>query len=118
MKYNDVFIQADAKDWETVGEGVRRKILGYDTDLMMVHVEFGRGSIGPMHIHPHTQVTLVEKGSFEVRIDGSTKVLKAGDCFFVPPNAEHGVTALEEGVLVDVFTPARKDFLVPSPHQK
>jgi quercetin dioxygenase-like cupin family protein len=111
MKINNIFVEGSQKPWEKVGDGVQRKILGYDTELMMVHVEFKKGSIGTMHVHPHTQVTYVEAGMFEVRIDGSMTILSSGDCFFVPPNAEHGVVALQDGVLVDVFTPARKDFL-------
>ena len=26
--------------WETVGEGVKRKIMGYDDSIMLVHVAF------------------------------------------------------------------------------
>jgi quercetin dioxygenase-like cupin family protein len=29
----------------------------------------------------------------------------------VPPDAPHGAVALEAGALIDVFTPARADFL-------
>jgi hypothetical protein len=29
----------------------------------------------------------------------------------MPSNVEHGVTALEDGILVDVFNPMRQDFL-------
>ena len=106
-----VFIAAQDIPWETVGEGVRRKIMGYDEKLMMVFVEFRKGSIGYIHRHEHTQVTYVEKGSFEVQIGGNKTVLSAGDCFFAPPNIDHGVVALEDGILVDVFTPMRRDFL-------
>jgi quercetin dioxygenase-like cupin family protein len=38
--------------------------------------------------------------------------MRAGDCWFVPPGALHGVVAIEGGALIDVFTPARADFLV------
>jgi len=106
-----VFIAAQNIPWENVGDGVRRKIMGYDQNLMMVFVEFRKGSIGYVHQHEHTQVTYVEKGSFEVMIGGDKKVLSAGDCFFAPPNIDHGVVALQDGVLVDVFTPMRQDFL-------
>ena len=44
-------------------------------------------------------------------IDGETKIVKQGDSVYMPSNAEHGVTCLEEGILVDVFNPMRKDFL-------
>jgi quercetin dioxygenase-like cupin family protein len=106
-------IKAGAAEWEVVAEGVRRKILGYDPHLMMVHVEFAKGSIGYVHRHPHRQVTFVERGSFEVQVGERKSTLSAGDCFFIPPEIDHGVVALEDGSLVDVFTPAREDFLAP-----
>jgi len=111
MKKSELFVQEERLDWETTGNGVQRKILGYDAAIMMVRVRFQKGSRGAVHSHPHRQVTLVEKGSFEVEIDREKKKLKAGDSFFIPPDVQHGVLALEEGILLDVFTPAREDFL-------
>ncbi len=111
MKQSGVFVESSAVQWETVGDGVQRQILGYGPDLMMVCVKFNKGSIGPVHRHPHRQVTFVEQGSFEVFIGGEKKVLKKGDCFFVPADVDHGVVALEVGTLIDVFTPQREDFL-------
>jgi quercetin dioxygenase-like cupin family protein len=78
---------------------------------MMVHILFEKGAIGTLHHHVHRQISYVESGSFEVTIDGNTTILKQGDCFFVAPDLVHGVVALEKGSLVDVFTPARMDFL-------
>jgi quercetin dioxygenase-like cupin family protein len=102
--------------WETVGEGVRRQILGYGSDLMLVRVEFDAGAVGAIHHHLHRQVTYVVRGSFETHVDGETQRLGPGDCFFVAASRPHGVVALEEGTLIDVFTPAREDFLQrPSP---
>ena len=92
---------------------MRRKILGYDKDLMMVSVEFKTGSVGPLHAHPHTQVTYIISGSFDVQIGDENKPLGAGDCYFIPPNVIHGVVAREDSALVDVFTPVREDFLAP-----
>lgn len=97
--------------WEQLGGGLERQILVYDHALMMVRVRFQPGAVGAPHHHPHRQATLVEAGSFEVRIGGDTQILTAGDSFFVPPGVEHGVVALEAGILADVFTPARDDFL-------
>ncbi len=77
----------------------------------MVHIRFKKGAIGTLHHHFHRQVSYVESGRFEVTIDGEESILEQGDCFFVAPELVHGVVALEHGTLVDVFTPARKDFL-------
>jgi quercetin dioxygenase-like cupin family protein len=56
-------------------------------------------------------VTYVASGSFEVTVDGETMLLATGDCFYVKADLVHGVVAVEPGTLVDVFTPAREDFL-------
>ena len=106
-----LFISTSEQPWEELGDRIRRKILGYDEQLMMVYIQFKKGSVGKLHQHPHRQVTFVEKGSFEVEIGGIKKILQSGNCFFVPPNEIHGVRALEDGELIDVFTPIRDDFL-------
>jgi quercetin dioxygenase-like cupin family protein len=113
MNSNEVktFISSGNINWETVDNGIERKILGYDDQLMMVHIRFEKGAVGSLHHHFHRQVSYVESGRFEVTIDGEKNVLVQGDCFFVAPDLVHGVVALEKGTLVDVFTPARMDFI-------
>jgi quercetin dioxygenase-like cupin family protein len=91
--------------------GVTRQVLGYDSDLMMVRVTFAEGAVGSIHAHPHRQVTYVERGRFRFTFDGRETEMAAGDCWFVPPDISHGVVAMEAGALIDVFTPARADFL-------
>ena len=105
------FINSDKIEWETTDKGVQRKILGYDEQLMMVCVRFAKGAVGSLHHHVHRQISYVTSGVFEITIDGKKEILKQGDCFFVAPNLVHGVVALEEGMLVDVFAPCREDFL-------
>ena len=101
------------KDAPTVqaGTGVTRQVLGHDPELMMVRVTFEQGAVGYVHAHPHRQVTFVESGQFDFAIDGVTTRLSAGDSVFVPPGLPHGATAVEAGSLIDVFAPARVDFL-------
>src|SRR3979409_2045043 len=113
MKSNEInaFINSGNIKWETVANGVERKILGHDDQVMMVHIRFEKGAVGSLHYHVHRQVSYVESGRFEVTIDGEKSILEQGDCFFVAPDLMHGVIALEKGTLVDVFTPARMDFI-------
>ena len=105
------FLIAENIEWEPVDDGVERKILGYDDHIMMVCVRFEQGSVGNLHHHMHRQVSYVESGRFEVTIDGNITILQKGDSFFVAPDLLHGVVALEKGMLIDVFTPAREDFI-------
>ncbi len=105
------FVFNDEIEWEEVGPGVRRKLLAYDKDLMALIVEFKKDSIGYLHKHYHTQISYIVSGSFEVTIGTEKKVQKAGDAYYLQSNIEHGVVALEDSLLVDIFTPAREDFI-------
>ena len=107
------FIRAANGLWDDMGGGVRRKILAHDDAIMLVHVRFETGAVGPPHSHPHLQCTLVESGVFDVTIGGVTQRLEAGDSFFVPSNVLHGVVAIQAGKLVDSFTPMRQEFIDP-----
>ena len=112
MKHtSESLLNSSHQEWEEVGPGIRRKITGYNDHMMMVLVQFDEGGIGEAHSHMHTQSTYLESGSFEVTIGGEIKLLQKGDCFFVPPNVIHGVVCKSEGVLIDVFSPVREDFL-------
>jgi len=95
---------------EELGDGVCRKILARGGKMMMVEVCFDPGAVGVLHTHPHEQASYILRGSFKVSIDGEEEVLRAGDTFYVSPGIHHGVEALEEGVILDVFTPQREDF--------
>lgn len=106
-----VFIENEDIPWQEMDKGIRRKIMSYDDRLMLVKVAFEKDGVGTLHQHPHTQITHVESGVFEVEIAGEKKVLKGGDAFYIPPNVLHGAVCLEAGVLIDVFSPMREDFI-------
>ena len=108
---SEAFLVGDEIEWEVVDEGVKRKITGYDDTIMMVQVAFENGAVGSMHKHYHAQVSYVMKGQFEVKIGDGLKIMKEGDSFYVAPHVWHGVVCLEEGILIDVFSPIREDFV-------
>ena len=54
---------------------------------------------------------MAKSGEFEVVIDGETQILTAGDSFLVAPDKLHGAICRKKGVLIDVFTPHREDFI-------
>jgi quercetin dioxygenase-like cupin family protein len=105
---------ADAETpWEPSAPGIRRKVLCYDTDIMLVRFEFQKGAVGAEHRHPHIQCSVIESGVFDVTIAGKTKRLTKGDSYLVASNVLHGAVAIEAGVIVDTFSPMRQD-LAPS----
>lgn len=105
------FQQGTDIPWEYASPGIQRQIYGYDDRVMLVKVKFEKDAVGSIHEHPHTQVSYVESGVFELTIGDDKQILKTGDGFYVPPNTLHGSVCLEPGVLIDVFSPYREDFI-------
>ena len=93
------------------GEGVVRRVLAYSKDLMWVENTFEKGAVGSLHHHPHTQITYVVSGEFEFNIEGEKRIVKAGDTMLKMDGVEHGCVCLEAGILLDIFTPMREDFV-------
>ena len=93
------------------GEGVTRRILAYNDGLMCVENTFETGAVGALHSHPHTQITYVVSGKFTFTIDGVTKIVTPGDTMLKTDSVIHGCTCLEAGILLDIFTPMREDFV-------
>ncbi len=106
-----VFSIAEDTVWTEVAPGNRRAVLSHRPELMLVAFSFDKGAVGALHSHPHTQVSYVAEGSFDVTVDGVTTRLSAGASYIVAPNLVHGVVALEKGLLIDTFTPRRDDFI-------
>ena len=108
-----MFFEINNTQWEDLGDGIKRKIVGHTEDLMAVHLIFAKGAIGHPHAHDiHDQIGYVVEGSFEAEVDGEKRVLKKGDAYIAKKLAVHGAIALEEGsILLDMFSPVRQDFL-------
>ena len=104
-------IEDQEVEWTDLGAGIKRKIMAFNDQMMIVKVAFEPGAIGSLHQHPHTQASYVSKGAFDITIDGKTQRLVEGDVYFVPTGLIHGAVCIEKGELVDVFTPMREDFV-------
>ena len=109
MKANVVFHRDVALN--DLGGGVSRRVLAYNEQMMIVEVAFEAGSVGSVHIHPHCQSTYVLSGRFRFTVDGEPVEVGPGDTLAFPPDIAHGTLCLEAGMLLDIFTPMRKDFV-------
>ena len=85
--------------------------MGYDERVMLVKVQFEKDAVGALHSHPHTQLTYIESGVFEFTVGEEKKMVKKGDGLYIPPGVMHGTTCIQAGMLVDVFSPYREDFI-------
>ena len=96
---------------QDLGNGVTRRILSHTEGMMVVEITFPEGGTGAPHTHPHLQSSYVKSGEFEYTVGDETVIVREGDSLTFLPEQVHGCVCRKAGVLVDVFSPAREDFL-------
>ena len=91
--------------------GVVRRTLNSGDRTTLIEVALARGATVPAHSHPHEQIGYVASGRVRFGIDGRERELRAGDGYLVPGGASHEVTALEDSICIDCFSPVREEYL-------
>ena len=91
--------------------GVTRRVLNSGERTMVVEVSIAKDAVVPQHTHPHEQTGYLASGRLHFVIGDEAKILNPGDSWLVPANVPHIVTALEDAVAIDCFSPPREDFL-------
>lgn len=90
--------------------GVVRRTLNTGERTMLCEVTLARGAVVPAHTHPHEQIGYLARGRLRFRIGDEEWDLAEGDSWLVPPNVPHVVTALEDSVAIDIFSPPREEY--------
>ncbi|BBI31910.1 cupin domain-containing protein [Cohnella abietis] len=98
-------------EWQQISPSIRRKILPSGKQLMSMLVEFKQGGYGPEHAHPHEQLGYVVYGKIKMILGDEDVVLETGEQIWVPSDVPHSVIALEDSLVLEVFTPLREDLL-------
>ncbi len=78
--------------------------------VMLSLVRFSPGSTVPMHSHPHEQAGIILEGELNFTIGGETRRVKAGDTYIIPGGVEHGSTADQPCLCLDIFHPIRDEY--------
>jgi len=94
--------------------GITQKTLVYGDNTLMVEFRLEKGRTLPRHAHPYEQTGYLVKGHLRLTIGGQEFDTHAGDSWTIPMNIEHGAQVIEDSVAIEVFYPARKDYL-PKP---
>ncbi len=92
-------------------EGIEYKTLTYGERTSLSVFSLKKGSIIPNHKHPHEQTGYVISGRLLFTIDRELFEAEPGDSWNIPGNVEHAVEVPEDTVVIEVFSPAREDYL-------
>ena len=91
--------------------GIRQKTLVHGQKTLMVEFRLQKDAVLPRHKHPHEQTGFLVSGRLDLTIGNETRQQGPGDSWCIPGDTEHGATALEDSVAVEVFSPVREDYL-------
>ena len=70
-----------------------------------------KGCVVPEHSHPNEQVSMVEHGALKFVQGDKEQIVRAGGVMRMPPNLVHSAEALEDCVMLEVFSPRRQDWI-------
>jgi len=87
----------------------RQFVMGAQT--MIVRWTLKKGAQIPLHFHQNEQVTWITEGKVEIKSQGKTFIVKAGEVIIFPAFAPHEFVALEDTIDIDFFSPVRGDWL-------
>ncbi|MFC1974988.1 cupin domain-containing protein [Chloroflexota bacterium] len=89
---------------------IKRRLVSGEK-VMVVEVTLEQGAVVPAHHHPHEQMSHILSGRLEFEINGAKRVVMEGEIVHLPSNVPHGVVALADSIVLDIFSPPREDFL-------
>jgi len=104
-----------AYTWETVAveqltDSIRRRMIVGSRE-MLVRWEFRKGALAARHNHPHEQIVMMIEGKLQLTVGNTSTTMTPGDIVVIPPDVPHAALALEDTVVLDIFSPPREDFL-------
>ena len=96
--------------WDDFHPEVSRKVLMGDK-MMIVMYKFKKGLTWPMERHEAEQGGYILKGRVEFRSGDTVTILGPGNSYLTESNAPHESHFLEETILLDIFSPPRKNLM-------
>jgi len=97
--------------YREVVKGVWLKTMVWGERTLLTEVKLEKGAVVPEHQHPHEQTGYLISGSLRFFSGASEEVVGPGDAWRFAGGHPHGAEALEETVVVEVFSPVREDYL-------
>ena len=106
-----MIVNADPDGYTQVIEGVRLKALVHGDRTLLTEVRLDKGAVVPEHQHPHEQTGYLISGSLRFFSGDEEWITLPGASWNLPGEFPHGAEALEDSVVVEVFSPVREDYL-------
>lgn len=90
------------------------RTLAHGERTLLGEFRIAKGGVIPPHSHPHEQTGYLVSGLLRFTIDGKSSDAKPGDAWCIAGGVEHGAVALEDTVVIEMFSPVREEYLPPA----
>ena len=91
-------------------EGIYRRTLIYNDDLMLCLFNLDKGAKIPMHNHKELQIGYIVQGKIKFFTEHNEFIANQGDSYLFDSFQKHGALILEDSEVIDVFNPSRVDY--------
>jgi quercetin dioxygenase-like cupin family protein len=95
---------------DRITESIERQMI-VGRNEMLVRWRFRKGAFAARHQHPHEQIVMMVQGKLRLIVGDAETIMGEKDIVVVPPNTPHEAHAIEETVVIDIFSPPREDFV-------
>ncbi len=95
---------------EELSENIGRKVINGEKSTL-ARIYLAKGGVIPKHHHVSEEMGCQLEGTAKVEVEGKEIIVHKNEVMYVPSNVPHTVMALEDCVMLYVFSPIRQDWL-------
>jgi quercetin dioxygenase-like cupin family protein len=106
-----MFYQQNNQGYKQILPGIDLKTLVHGEKTLLAEFHLQRDSQLPRHAHPQEQTGYLISGHIRLTIGGETFDVQPGDGWCIPANLEHQAEIVVDSIALEVFSPAREDYL-------
>jgi len=85
--------------------------MAHTESMTVARILLAAGALVPTHEHPNEQIANVVEGRLRFVVGDEEEIVPAGASVLIPAGVPHKVEALEDSVVLDVFSPVREDWV-------
>jgi quercetin dioxygenase-like cupin family protein len=106
-----MFKKASELTYRQLIDGVQLGTAVHGEKTLMAQFRLEEGCVLPDHTHPHEQTGVVISGRIVITIDGTDHEAAPGDSWCIGSGIAHSARALEDAVVIEVFSPVREEYV-------
>jgi quercetin dioxygenase-like cupin family protein len=106
-----MFGKGSTEGYREMLDGIRIKTLVHGERTLMAEFRLDGGRRLPSHDHPYEQTGYLVSGRIRLHIGDDSREIGPGDSWCVPSGVAHRADAVEDSVALEIFSPAREDYL-------